>query len=83
MKKKRVVVWVIIIMLSLSPSVYVYAGEYVKGVEKTEVNYAEAMQRAEKTGYITRIRNGKLERRLWSYSRKIWLSDWEVVSSSK
>ena len=34
---------------------------------------------AEETGWFFRENNGYLEKRLWSYTYGVWLTDWEVV----
>lgn len=36
-----------------------------------------ASPRAEETEWVYRIYNGYLQRRLWSLTRGIWLTDWE------
>ena len=35
-----------------------------------------ASPRAEETIWYTRIYNGKSQKRLWSVTRRIWLTDW-------
>lgn len=48
--------------------------------ECTLLNDTIALERAEQTGYIYKIMNGKQYKRLWSYTYGRWIDDdWTLV----
>lgn len=60
-------------------SLRTYAFEYPTGQKQTTKSL-EIGLRAEETGYIYKIMNGKQYKRLWSYTYARWIDkDWTLV----
>ena len=44
--------------------------------ESTEIPQSTVEPRAEEVEWYTRVYNGKLQKRLWSITYQVWLTDW-------
>lgn len=71
MKKKIIVL--LALLLIVFPTENVAAVGHVDAVEVQEY---EANPRADKIDYVYEVRDGKLYKRLYNFSKGIWLGDW-------
>lgn len=76
MKKRILAILTLVTLLTISSSQPIYAANINHSVNNTQTSKS-AITRAEVTGYLYRVVNGVLEKRLWSYTRGVWVdSHW-------
>lgn len=64
-----------LLVLPIKTYAYDYTREQIQNKESSEVQF-----RAEETGYIYKIMNGKQYKRLWSYTYARWIDkDWTLA----
>lgn len=77
MKLKRVVC-TLLVLVSTAFSFCVSAAPIIENesVLPASVDENEASPRAEQTQWVYRVYEGRLQKRLWSNTQGIWLTDW-------
>lgn len=76
---KKVFAFIFALMVCLSLSFPAFADNIVTDDFADIVTSSEIQPLAEETEWFVRIRNGMIEKRLWSYTYGKWLTDWIVV----
>ena len=64
------------LLLFVSLSFPAFADNIVADDSADIVTSSEIQPRAEETEWFIRINNGRVEKRLWSYTYGKWLTDW-------
>ena len=70
---KKFVLWLVTLSLVLSACCM---PAFAATSESTDEPQSTVEPRANETEWITRVYNGKLQKRLWSRTYQIWLTDW-------
>lgn len=76
---KKVFAFIFALMVCLSLSFPAFADNIVTDDFADIVTSSDIQPLAEETEWFVRIRNGMIEKRLWSYTYGKWLTDWIVV----
>ena len=71
--KKTIRILAVIIAMTCIFSGTAFAQEKEVAVEKSS-----SIARADVIKYVYKVENGKLNRRLYNYSKDTWLGDWEL-----
>ena len=71
--KKTIRILAVIIAMTCIFSGTAFAQEKEVAVEKSS-----SIARADVIKYVYKVKNGKLYRRLYNYSKDTWLGDWEL-----
>ena len=75
MKFKRIIC-VLSVLATLSMSAYASEAMVIENQEIPTSEDGTVSPQAEETVWLYRINDGKMQKRLWSYTRGIWLTDW-------
>lgn len=77
MKLKKIIISsVLVLLLCCSFIMPAAAAPYTTDDNTTE---SYSVTRAEETKWYYRVNNGVVEKRLWSITNGVWLTDWEPV----
>lgn len=68
---------VVIALLSIAPAVF--AAEPTETLNAASAGEDIVSPLAEETGWAYRTYNGYLQKRLWSYTEGVWLTDWITI----
>lgn len=52
---------------------------YTQSSSQNNITLSEITPRADDIGWQYKTINGKLYRRLYNYTKNVWISDWELV----
>ena len=75
--KKIIISAVLVLLLCCSFAMPAFAAPY--DPSPAETTGASDGARAEQTKWYYRMNNGVLEKRLWSITNEVWLTEWEPV----
>ena len=76
---KRTLITAITIITCALITIPGYAASFVDHAQFANLPEADAVKRVEQTKWYFRMRNGVAEKRLWSITYGIWLTDWIPV----
>lgn len=76
---KKIFAFIFALMVCLSLSFPAFADNIVADDSADIATSSDIQPLAEETEWFVRIRNGMIEKRLWSYTYGKWLTDWIVV----
>lgn len=76
--KVRRILCVCFVLLAMMLSFAVSAAPVIPADDNSVESETSAVSpRAEETQWVYRVYEGRLQKRLWSYTRGIWLTEWE------
>lgn len=76
MKLKRIVCMFCVLMAMMLSFAVSAAPVAAPVANDADPDTSTVSPRAEETAWVYRIYDGKVQKRLWSYTRGIWLTDW-------
>lgn len=76
---KRIISFLLVFVFCFSLSVMAVADYSCESEQVSIISPVGDENRAEETTWVIRRYNGLIQRRLWSITYGIWLTDWETI----
>lgn len=79
MKNKLFILCLLILSLGAVSTPFPSSASFVDNAVSSQY-YEMSETRSEETKWYYRVIDGRMQRRLWSITNEVWLTDWEWIS---